>query len=266
MSKVWSRNGPRTLFAAVVGVVLPFSLLTAQPPDKGPEKLPPPTPVPVAGPRVAILLKDRHGHATPERTSHTHTAGGNTDVAQAKDDTVVVTMTGVAVAGPHPCQASFAAMTFDFHQCFEVVFNDEKVKKAKLTMEAQIIGLLRGDKHGGSASVSNGAAAVALGGVSILAVAIEGHSVGGDENLSINDRKGPCSAPVVAGEYTYFQGFRITAGHTRGLCGKAASAEFAPDPALDPLWISYWEPFHGAAKKDFGFRVTLHVEPADNGQ
>ena len=32
-----------------------------------------------------------------------------------------------------------------------------------------------------------------------------------------------------------------------------------PDPALDPLWISAWEPFHGAAKKDFGFQVTLKV-------
>ena len=40
---------------------------------------------------------------------------------------------------------------------------------------------------------------------------------------------------------------------------KAASAEFAPDPALDPLWISYWEPFHGAQKKDFGFQVTVKV-------
>jgi hypothetical protein len=41
--------------------------------------------------------------------------------------------------------------------------------------------------------------------------------------------------------------------------GKSASAEFAPDPALDPLWISYWEPFHGAGKKDFGFQVILKV-------
>jgi hypothetical protein len=40
---------------------------------------------------------------------------------------------------------------------------------------------------------------------------------------------------------------------------KAASAEFAPEPALDPLWISYWEPFHGAQKKDFGFQVTIKV-------
>jgi hypothetical protein len=38
---------------------------------------------------------------------------------------------------------------------------------------------------------------------------------------------------------------------------KAASSELAPDPALDPLWISYWEPFHGIAKKGFGFQVTI---------
>jgi len=28
---------------------------------------------------------------------------------------------------------------------------------------------------------------------------------------------------------------------------------------FDPLWISYWEPFHGANKKDFGFQVTVKV-------
>ena len=29
--------------------------------------------------------------------------------------------------------------------------------------------------------------------------------------------------------------------------------------ALDPLWISAWEPFHGASKKDFGFQIILKV-------
>jgi hypothetical protein len=48
------------------------------------------------------------------------------------------------------------------------------------------------------------------------------------------------------------------------LC-KGPSAEFAPDPAIDPLWLSYKEPFHGAAKKDFGFQVILKVaEDTDN--
>jgi len=53
----------------------------------------------------------------------------------------------------------------------------------------------------------------------------------------------------------------VSAVHPHGLLGKAASAEFAPDPALDPLWISYWEPFHGAAKKDLGFQIILKVAP-----
>jgi hypothetical protein len=67
---------------------------------------------------------------------------------------------------------------------------------------------------------------------------------------------------VVAGKYTLHQLFGITAAHSRSLLPcKAASAEFAPDPALDPLWISYWEPFHGANKKDFGFQITLKVAP-----
>jgi hypothetical protein len=33
------------------------------------------------------------------------------------------------------------------------------------------------------------------------------------------------------------------------------------------LWISYWEPFHGAQKKDFGFQITLKVvEDKGNGE
>ncbi len=247
MPEVSIRTARRTGGALLLAALVPLSFLAAQPA--------------APAPKVAIVLKDRHGHATPDRVGCTHTGAGNTIVDQPKDDTVVITMTGVAVAGPHPCKGSAAGMTFDLTQCAEVTFNDEKFKKARLTIDAQIVGLLRGDKHGGTASVCNGAAAVTCGGVSVLAIAIEGHAVGGDENLSINDHKGPCSVTVLAGEYNLFQGFRITAAHARGVCGKAASAEFAPDPALDPLWISYWEPFHGAQKKDFGFRVTYHVDP-----
>jgi hypothetical protein len=65
--------------------------------------------------------------------------------------------------------------------------------------------------------------------------------------------------PVVPGKFTLHQAWHIAAMHPHGLCGKAASAEFAPDPALDPLWISYWEPFHGAIKKDFGFQVVIRL-------
>jgi hypothetical protein len=86
------------------------------------------------------------------------------------------------------------------------------------------------------------------------------HFVGAGENLSLNDHTGPVSAQVVPGKYTLCQTFRVAVSHAKNLLPcKAASAEFAPDPALDALWISSFEPFHGAVKKDFGLQVTLKV-------
>ena len=152
-------------------------------------------------------------------------------------------------------------MDFDLNQEFTISFADPKLKKARLTIEAQVIGLLRGDKNGGTASVGKGAVAIVFGGAPVAALSIEGHAVGGDEYLAINDRKGPVSVAVSAGDYHLMQVFSINAAHARSICGKAAAAEFAPDPALDPTWISITDPFRGANKKEFGFRVTLRVEP-----
>jgi hypothetical protein len=85
------------------------------------------------------------------------------------------------------------------------------------------------------------------------------HSVYGKcEAMAVNDHDGPKTAPVMPGKYTLNQTFSIGA-HSKNIFCKRPSAEFAPDPALDPLWISYWEPFHGVVKKDFGFQVTLKV-------
>ncbi len=128
-----------------------------------------------------------------------------------------------------------------------------------------MIGLLRSHKGGGSADQAPGRAAVFAGPVGLLALEVPPHSVTGGENLSVNCRSGPVSAPVMPGPYTLRQAFAIRAAHPHRLkpC-QAASAEFAPDPALDPLWISYWEPFHGAAKKDFGLQIILKVAP-DSG-
>ena len=94
----------------------------------------------------------------------------------------------------------------------------------------------------------------------LATLSVPDHAVAGGENLSLNDHDGPIEAPIAPGKYTLHQSFTITATHPKSLLPcKAASAEFAPDPALDPLWISYWEPFHGAAKKDFGFQITIKV-------
>jgi hypothetical protein len=61
-----------------------------------------------------------------------------------------------------------------------------------------------------------------------------------------------------------FGGGLSAAAHPHSFAlNQAAPAEFAPDPALDPLGVSYWEPFHGAIKKDFGFQITLKVSPEE---
>jgi hypothetical protein len=204
----------------------------------------------------------------PIRNGFNHTGAGNIDVAQPTPDVVVVTMTGAAVAGGHPCKDSVATMNFDLDQCFEVSFDSPKLKKAKLVMEARVIGLLRSHRKGcGSAQEGPGCATVLSGPTAILTVCAPEHSVAGGENLSINDHDGPVEVPIVPGKFSLHQTFTISAAHPKSILPcKAASAEFAPDPALDPLWISYWEPFHGANKKDFGFQVTLKVvEDTSNG-
>ena len=218
--------------------------------------------VPAApAPPVTITLGARHGHVTPSRNGFTHTGGGNIDVAQPAPDTVIITMTGVAVAGAHLCKDSVATLQFELAQCFEIAIADPKLKRARLTLEGRVIGLLRSHcKGGGSAEQGAATAAVSCGPSAVVSLAVPPHSVAGGENESINDREGPVSAAAVPARYTLHQTWVVSAAHPHNLrfC-KAASAEFAPDPALDPLWISYWEPFHGAAKKDFGFQVTLKV-------
>jgi hypothetical protein len=217
-------------------------------------------------PAVTIDLGNRQGEGRPARQGFTHTGGGNIDVQQPAPDTVVITMTGVAVAGGHPCKDSLAAISFDLAQEFEVSFAKPTTKSAKLTIEARVIGLLRSHQHGcGSASINCPAhAAVSVGGQitgpALVELNMPGRSVAAGENLSVNDRQGPIAVKVTAGKYTLHQHFGIQATHPKKLLPcKAASAEFAPDPALDPLWISAFEPFHGAIKKDFGFQVTVKV-------
>jgi hypothetical protein len=210
-------------------------------------------------PPVTISLGARHAHVTPVRQGFTHTGGGNIDVAQPAADTIVVTMTGVAVAGAHPCKNSVATLNFELEQSLEISFEKPEVKRAKLTLEGRAIGLLRSHgKGGGSAEQQEARVSIMAGSKGLVTLNVPPHSVAAGENLSLNCREGPTSAPIAAGTFTLHTTFSLSASHPRCLkpC-KATSAEFAPDPALDPLWISYWEPFHGAAKKDFGLQITI---------
>ncbi len=249
------------ILSAMTGALLPLSL-SAQ------EKTPVPSGTPVtitvqpaasSAPPVTITLGPRHGHVTPVRQGCTHTGGGNINVAQPAPDTVIVNMTGAAIAYGAIHNAS-AGMNFDLEQCFEVNFDNPKLKKAKLTLEGRVIGLLRSHCRSDGAAFDQACAGVLSGPTTILRLCVPPHSVGGKEALSVNDHNGPVSVPVVAGKYTFRQTFAIQAeAHGYVVPIKGPSAEFAPDPALDPLWLPYKEPFHGATKKDFGYQVILKV-------
>lgn len=264
---------PCLLLAAAVA----FSMGAAPAPCPAPEKAngaPQPKTVTIKAtvdepPSVTIKLCTRTARAVPRRICCDHTGGGNIDVQQPSPDTLVVTMTGVAVSAGSPCRGTVAGFDFDLSQGFVIDVADPAVKSVKLSMEGRLIGLLRSYSYCGkcsSAEVSAAHAAVSCAGAgAVVSMALPGHAAAGGENVSVNDRDGPVYEHVLPGSYTLHQAFCITASHPGTLLPcKASAAEFA-DGALDPLWLSYHEPFKGAAKKDFGFQVTIRVEPTAAG-
>lgn len=215
-----------------------------------------------AAPDVSIVVGPRTGRVTPVRSGCTHTGGGNIDVQQPSPDTLVVTMSGVAVAYGGPTGAASAGQVFELTQCFDVSFDKPSVRAARLTIEGRVIGFLRSHKVGSAEQCAS--AGVTGGAGPGLALAMPGHAVAANEGASINDKEGPLGTVVGAGRYTLTQSFRVSAAMPKCLLPcKAPSAEFAPDPALDPLWISAKEPFKGAKKADLGFQVTIRVVPED---
>ncbi len=202
-------------------------------------------------PPASITLLERHGHVTPVKGKCTHTGGGLIDVTAPSPDSVLVTMSGAVVAN--------SEMKFELDQCFEVSFDDPKLKKAKVLVEGRVIGLLRGEKKG-CAEYSGACASVLAGPAELVTVCVPAHQVCGCDNLSVNDHDGPKGVPIAPGKYTLHQTFLISAHSDSVLC-KRPSAEFAPDPAIDPLWISYREPFHGVKKDTFGFQTIIKVVP-----
>jgi hypothetical protein len=252
MSRSFCLSRPALLALGLLSVAAPLSLVPAQektavPPGAAVNITVVPGTAPA--PPVSITLYERHGHVTPNKGKCTHTGGGLIDVASPSSDTVIITMSGAVVAN--------SEMKFDLDQCFEVSFDDPKVKRAKLLIEGRVIGLLRGEKKG-CAEYDEACATVACAPVEVVTVCVPTHKVCGCDSLSVNDHDGPKSVPIAAAKYTLHQTFRIAATSDSYVC-KRPSAEFAPDPALDPLWISYHEPFHGVKKDSFGFQVILKV-------
>lgn len=214
-------------------------------------------------PAVTIKLGCRTGRAVPMKgCCLDHTGGGNIDVQQPTPDTLVVTMTGAAVGS-----CSTAGFNFDLDQAFEISADKPGVKKVKITMEGRLIGCLRSHincfRECSTAGVNGAHAGVVCGGGEIVSASLPGHSVSCGECVSINDKVEPMCQVVIPGCYHLHQGFDIFSSNPSICPCKAGSAEFG-DGCCDALWISYNEPFKGAAKKDFGFQVSIKVEADDS--
>ena len=88
-------------------------------------------------------------------------------------------MTGVTVAGAHPCKDSTAAMSFDVTQQFEISFDNPKLKRAKLVLEGRVVGLLRSHpKGGGTAAEGPGCATILRDGTPLVTLCTAEHAVG----------------------------------------------------------------------------------------
>jgi hypothetical protein len=213
------------------------------------------------GPAVApptIQLTERTAEARPARAGCTYVGGGTFDVLAVGRDTVVVTMIGAVVATAHP-KGSSAVMDFDLTQGFEIA-GGPPGGKVRMSLETQLIGVLRGGRI--AAAAASAGATVAHDGAAIVTASLPDRGVACGENLTVNNRAAPDDVTVTPGQFLLHAHCRLAATHPASLRGKAASAEFAPDPALDPIWVGGpRDPFHGILKKDFGFRVTVHVEP-----
>src|SRR5262245_19770390 len=100
---------PRSLLCGLLLVCLP--LPTAQAQQK--KEVPAGTPVTIivkpaepAGPAITLKPNGREAKAVPLRCGCAKTGGGNIDVQLPSPDTLVITVTGVAVATGHPCKKS----------------------------------------------------------------------------------------------------------------------------------------------------------------
>jgi hypothetical protein len=258
-----------TLCGLLVGC-LPLSSAWAQ--DK--KEVPAGTPVTIivkpaepTGPPIIIKPNGRQAKGEPVRCGCGKTGGGNIDVAQPTPDVLILTVTASALADGFPCVKSSAAFNFDVTQCFSVSFEKTDLKYPKMTVEGRVIGLLRTPCKGGCASEHATVAIAPACGGPALTLQMPSNQACDGQNLSVNDHEGPCGGPLVPGKYVLKANLSVSADRAPGLC-KPSTAEFAPDPSLDPLWLDPKEPFHGAAKKDFGFQIILKVleePPPGNG-
>jgi hypothetical protein len=226
----------------------------------------------VAKPPVDLVIFPGEATATPHRKGVSWANGGIIDVTQPNPTTIVVTMSGLSATNADLICHSMAGYHFDLNQCFGVRFNSKRLKGAHLTIESQVIGLLRTNhelyqrclcKHGGVAETEAATATITACEQEIVSVTLPPRSICCEDDLSVYNHEGPLWLPVTPGKYTLHACWGFGTTHPPFFC-RGASAEFAPQPeycaaGAGEYWFQHFHPFSGSATKDFGYQITIKV-------
>ncbi len=247
--------------SAVVVVMLTGLPVAAQVPAARGE-----LPAPRAEAAVKLVLGRRTGEAATTRTGLAHAPGGVIDVTQPRPDTVVITFTGLAACAGLPCEGSEAAVVFDVCQQFRIAADRNDTRPVRLVVDAQLVGILRGNRDGAGTASTDAAEAVvtAPGSPPLAGVAFPGRSHYGRDSLFINDKLEPTVTLLQPGDYVLTQKFAARCTHPpKPFHKNVMTAAFGPEPGKVPDWLLTLDPQREVPKnKPLGFQVTLRVEPA----
>jgi hypothetical protein len=241
----------------LAGLALLVGSPAAFPADKAPAP---------SGPAYQILLRSRRAEVTPQRSKDAQTGGGSISVEQPEPSTIVVTMTGSAVAGSD-CHHAAAGLCFELEQDLEIVSLRSGARPPRIGMVGRVVGTLQVTDPGkcfckgcGSAQQGPATAFLMSGDTNLLSLNVDPAGVGCGQELAINHRAGPVESLAGVGCYHLQASFQIGANQGKGVFYRqAAVADFDPAPELDAFWADVLKPFRAVPRRDFGFKVVLRV-------
>ena len=214
-------------------------------------------------PTCTITLGARTACVTPRTTRQARADGGIVDVQVPSPNELVATLTGTAAANAILGCESAVTQTFHLEQEFEIAGPDAKATEVTLTMESNLVGLVRA-KHKAAASAQVASAKICpLGSPETPFVMIHPpFGVGGTDARLCNQRLSPIKVPgMPPGRYVLVADLVLAADAT-GVVDAHSAADFSPSTTLPADWVRTRDPFQGVDKKDFGFRIALVAEPA----
>jgi hypothetical protein len=207
-------------------------------------------------PQIKAGRKDES--ITPIKQHDGLSEGGQIEV-ETDENTLTVTMTGVAAAHCWVGCESTGGQLFRLSQEFEITSPEQGVTEVELTLESTLKGVIRG-RHKGRGCMRMASAAVyrADGPRTPLNLAhTPACAPGGCAFKYEREIKLP-AVTVPLGKYVLVAEFFIEADAT-GLTTGHGIADFSDDPIPD-LWKQERDPFKDVDRKEFGFVLKLTAE------